>query len=108
MTDTIALHDGTILTNVHPADKCLLANCCIHHPSDHPLNAAPLAWMGEQIPVMHRVCEHGLRHPDPDALRFAMVRGDWMVVEAVSSVHLVEENCDGCCRADAAEGEQNA
>lgn len=96
--DTIALHDGTILSGVHPATMCLLGNCCIHNPSDHPLNTAPLSWMGHDIRIMHRVCEHGLQHPDPDAIQFAMTVGDWMTVEAVTSVHLVEKNCDGCCR----------
>lgn len=45
-----------------------------------------------------RICEHGLRHPDPDDLRVKVMSLQLITVEAISSVHLVEENCDGCCR----------
>ena len=98
MTELIALHDGTILQNVHPAGTCALEHCCIHNPSDHPLRGAPLAWMGPPIRSMARVCEHGLHHPDPDDLAFKAATLDWITMEAITSVHLVAENCDGCCR----------
>ena len=98
MSERLVLHDGSILIGVHDIGFYLLEHCAIHNPSEHPLNTAPLSWMGDDIRIMHRVCEHGLQHPDPDALNFAMSVGNWMTVEAVTSVHLVEENCDGCCR----------
>ena len=98
--DTIALHDGTILTGVHMPDECLGPNCCIHNPSDHPLRETPLAWLGE-IRAMFRVCEHGYFHPDPDDLAFLMQAWRTRDVEAISSVHLMRENCDGCCHESA-------
>lgn len=52
---------------------------------------------GDVIEFERRVCEHEYFHPDPDDLQFKMSMMDWMTVEAISSVHLVSENCDGCC-----------
>lgn len=95
MADMIALHGGQILGGVHPAETCLLEHCCIHGPSDHPLNTAPLEWVGGI--GMFRMCKHEILHPDPDDIAFKMATGQWMTVEAITSVHLVEENCDGCC-----------
>ncbi len=97
MTDVIALHDGTIMSGVHTAGSCFGPNCCIHNPSDHPLNTAPLSWMGGSVRAMSRVCKHGFHHPDPDDIAFKMLLLDWMTVEAITSVHLMKENCDGCC-----------
>ena len=95
MTQVI-LHDGRTL-NTHSPEQCGLKDyCCIHNPSDHPLKDAPFEWLDE-IKAIYRVCEHGVLHPDPDSLRFRMAVGDFSMVEAISSVHLVEENCDGCC-----------
>lgn len=96
--DIIALHDGTILTNVHSANSCDLEYCCIHNPSDHPLRNAPLTWMGPPIRTMGRVCAHGKYHPDPDDLAFKTATLDWIATEAIMSAHMVVENCDGCCR----------
>jgi hypothetical protein len=96
MSEILALHSGKILENVHDAGTCLGDHCCVHSPSDHPLNTAPLDWWWE-FRHMVRVCEHGVSHPDPDDLMFKQIIGDWLTVEAISSVHLMKENCDGCC-----------
>jgi len=97
MTDnTVTLYDGTLLSGVHAPDECFLEHCCIHNPSDHPLRTAPLAWMGG-VRAMFRVCDHGLHHPDPDDTTFMLASFRWMDVEAIASVHLMRENCDGCC-----------
>lgn len=94
--EPIALHDGRIL-QVHDAGTCFTPlACCIHHPSDHALNTAPLDWW--QGVGMMRVCEHGFRHPDPDDIAFKMSTGNFIMVEAISSVHLVSDHCDGCCQ----------
>ena len=95
---TLTLHGGRRLVGIHPEKSCLLDHCAIHNPSDHPLNAAPFQW-SEELRLLTRVCEHGFRHPDPDDLDFKMFCMDWITVEAISSVHMMEENCDGCCHA---------
>lgn len=94
--EPIALYDGRIL-QVHERANCMLEHCSIHNPSTHPLNHAPLVWE-QEIHTMMRVCEHGFRHPDPDDTAFKMAIGDWLLVEAIHSVHLMSENCDGCCQ----------
>lgn len=97
MTDDIVLYSGAVLTNIHSEDSCFLEHCAIHNPSEHPLRNAPMDWYGGDIRALVRVCEHGLQHPDPDDLRFKLAIGDFITVEALTSVHLVAENCDGCC-----------
>lgn len=95
---TLKLADGRTLKNVHLKGTCLLAHCAVHNPSKHPLDSAPFDWLGGHIAHLQRVCEHGYRHPDPDDLKFHEAIGAFLTVEAILSVHLMEENCDGCCR----------
>lgn len=97
MISEMPLYGGGKLLGIHSEDSCLLDHCAIHNPSDHPLNAAPFSWF-EEVRALNRVCGHGFHHPDPDDLRFKMFAGDWITVEAISSVHLMKENCDGCCQ----------
>ncbi len=70
-SDLLVLHDGRTM-QTHGPDVCFGPYCCIHNPSDHPLNTAPLTWLAEMA-LMFRVCKHGAVHPDPDALRFHML-----------------------------------
>lgn len=95
--EELTLYDGNKLVGVHPDGSCLGEFCAIHRPSDHPLNAAPFGWY-EEVKALMRVCDHGWWHPDPDDIRFKIGIMAWAVVEAITSVHLVEENCDGCCQ----------
>jgi hypothetical protein len=81
--DVIALHNGDIL-EVHAPEKCAGRACCIHDPSDHPLNRAPLNWRSDRR-IMERVCDHGIGHPDPDDVAVRTVDGE--------GIH----TCDGCC-----------
>lgn len=81
--DLTFLHDGTLL-HVHEQDQCTGRPCCIHAPSDHPLNMAPLHWRGDRR-IMERICTHGVGHPDPDDLK---VQSSW-----AEQVH----GCCGCC-----------
>ena len=86
--DLIGLHDGRVLVT-HPPQRCAGNACCIHNPSVHPLDTAPLHWRGD-IGLMERTCPHGIGHPDPDDIAYkARVTGDdgW-------GVH----GCDGCCQ----------
>lgn len=98
----VTLHDGTTLVT-HDESECLLPRSCpIHSPSDHPLNSAPMQWVTELSQLL-RVCEHGITHPDPDDLRVKTFLGglkNLLLVEAITSVHLVAENCDGCCHSE--------
>ena len=97
MSETLTLHNGRKLIGIHPKGTCIFGRCAIHNPSDHPLKDAPFLWY-EEVRHLVRVCEHGFHHPDPDDLYFKSAMMDLVTVEAISSVHLVEENCDGCCR----------
>lgn len=96
--EPIALHDGRIL-QVHEEDVCIGPHCCIHRPSDHPLKNAPLDWW--QGWGMMRVCEHGFTHPDPDDLNVKValhgIFEGLALIEAITSVHMMKEHCDGCC-----------
>jgi hypothetical protein len=70
---------------VHSPDVCTGRHCCIHNPSEHPLNGSPLNWRGH---VMERVCGHGVGHPDPDDRAWRRQTG-----RPTADVH----GCDGCC-----------
>lgn len=79
---------GGVLTGVHSPNACAGRACAIHHPSDHPLAAAPLNWRADRR-IMERLCVHGIGHPDPDDAAYrAEAFGD------TDTVH----GCDGCCR----------
>lgn len=84
MRDIIGLIGGGIM-EVHDPAACAGQACCVHNPSDHPLNTAPLDWW-PIVRIMVRVCEHTVPHPDPDDIR---VR----TMARFFSHHL----CDGCC-----------
>lgn len=78
-------------TNVHDPAACAGRACCIHNPSDHPLNAAPLNWR-EDRGLMERICEHGVGHPDKNHLDYVRrERGDNAAYG--EAIH----GCDGCC-----------
>ncbi len=82
--DLIGMYRGTPLI-VHRPDVCAGHFCCIHNPSDHPLDKAPLNWRGH---VMERICRHGIGHPDPDDLAWR---------ERVGRDSAPVHGCDGCC-----------
>jgi hypothetical protein len=89
--ETFITETGQRIANVHPRDKCSGGNCPIHNPSEHYLAEAPRHWVGSKM-LMERICEHGVHHPDPDALaHLARVYG--AVTAAQAGVH----TCDGCC-----------
>ena len=77
------------LKSVHPARACAARGCAIHnHPSDHPLNDAPLNWRDDRG-ILERICEHGIGHPDHDSALYLKSIG-----LGIQNVH----GCDGCCR----------
>jgi hypothetical protein len=82
LTNVQIVHYGDVATSlgtadllfVHKETQCKtrdreIIGCCIHAPSDHPLNKAVLAWVPE-AKQMIRVCDHGEGHTDPDDLAF--------------------------------------
>jgi len=89
--ETFLTETGQRILNVHRAGDCSGGNCPIHNPSEHYLADAPRHYVGDKQ-LMERVCEHGVHHPDPDALaHLARVHGaEWA---AEIGVH----TCDGCC-----------
>ena len=90
--DIVGMFTGGPLV-VHDADACQGQHCCIHNPSAHPLNTAPLYWRGH---VMERICKHRVGHPDPDDVAWRARAG-----LPDPSVH----GCDGCCHREVIEGE---
>lgn len=76
------------LSRTHSPSNCAGRGCAIHnHPSQHPLNDAPINWVND-TGVLERVCEHKVGHPDADAAEFQAAQGrDYL------NIH----TCDGCC-----------
>lgn len=79
------LDEDVRLANVHDPALCESRGCAIHdHPSDHPLNAAPLNWRSDRA-ILERICEHGIGHPDADSAQY------------LESIGRGNENVHGCC-----------
>lgn len=79
------------LGNVHPESACKGSDCCIHRPSDHHMVDWPMNFRADRVPpIMERLCEHGIGHPDPDDMAYheRSNHGDYLGVHG----------CDGCCR----------
>lgn len=81
------------LQYVHSPEMCSGAKgCAIHNrPSEHPLNCATMVWRDGKdmfVPVLERICEHKIGHPDHDSAEYlkSIGRGKW-------NIH----TCDGCC-----------
>jgi hypothetical protein len=90
--DAIFLPDGTLL-QTHSEDECIRAYCSIHNPSDHPLRDAPQLW-NSRFKTMHRMCDHGYVHLDPDDFMFKWRMGLSLATLAIIRRH----DCDDCCR----------
>lgn len=81
----LVLSDGRCL-HVHPPISCAFDEvCAVHKPSEHDQREWPIDW---QNGILVRSCGHGIWHPDPDALAYAVSQGaEWRA----------EHECDGCC-----------
>lgn len=80
--------DGYRLTNVHDPKRCMGRGCAIHgHPGPHPLREHPLNWRVDRG-ILERICDHGVGHPDADAVEFQR-----MIGQSSANVH----GCCGCC-----------
>ncbi len=78
------------VVSVHTENKCAGEHCCIHNPSNHHMKDWPTNWR-QDLGIMERMCEHGIGHPDPDALAFVR-KTNPKLAEALG-IH----GCDGCC-----------
>lgn len=76
------------LIRVHSPGVCADRGCAIHnHPSDHPLNEAPLTWENDTYRLA-RICHHQVAHPDVDSAVY---------LRSIGADHLNIHTCDGCC-----------
>lgn len=79
---------------LHSRAKCSgrRSPCVIHSPSDHHMKDWMMCFRFDiEVPLVERICQHGVGHPDPDSLRYFLERGDYE--------HLSVHGCDGCCAA---------
>jgi hypothetical protein len=59
---------GQVMSGIHRIDKdCILHGCSVHNPTNHSMVEWPTSFR-EDTGMMERVCEHGVGHPDPNAL----------------------------------------
>lgn len=79
----------------HPEDVCQGEYCCIHNPSDHQMVDWPLILRGDRIPLMERICPHGIGHPDPDCLDY--LRRVDPPKDDQDFWHWEIHGCDWCC-----------
>lgn len=77
---------------VHLKDNCKGNNCVIHNPSKHCMSSFPTHWRSDRG-IMERICPHGIGHPDPDDVAFAIKH----LSEAQTKYYSVH-GCDGCCK----------
>lgn len=83
---------GKTVLQTHSFEDCKGEFCCLHNPSSHPLDRAPLNWRGDRG-MMERICGHGVGHPDPDDLAFKR-----SVMPDYENYAFGVHGCDGCCR----------
>lgn len=90
---------AVVLNRTHPSNACAGEHCVIHNPSDHPMREFNLHWRQRNrpfdvgLPIMERLCPHGVGHPDPDHIA-AVEKLHGTATAIAESVH----GCDGCCR----------
>jgi|SRR6478735_10796466 len=98
-SDIIATHFQGPVTTHGPA-LCVGEYCCIHNPSPHHMVEWPLQFrLDRRDSLAERICEHGIGHPDPDAV--AYIHGRLAEVGAPKShmLDVVLHGCCGCCGA---------
>ena len=84
---------------IHGPDTCAETVCVFHNPSNHHMVTWPKELRTDWgVPLIERLCQHGIGHPDPDSVAWLMRMGH----EGFGT-----HGCDGCCRsidADVKEG----
>lgn len=61
----VIMPNGQVLVDIHSINLCASYACSIHHPSQH-LMVGMLQVYDFDKKLMQRVCNHGVKHPDPD------------------------------------------
>jgi len=81
----------------HKPDTCKGQHCIFHNPTPHkmrdwPMNLRTDSWAA---PLIERMCEHGVGHPDPDSADYL----DRMMgyTEKEKKYGFSVHGCDGCC-----------
>ena len=75
---------GGTKIRTHSRGECAGYWCCIHNPSPHHMRAWEQYWDDTDL-VMHRICQHGEMHPDPDD------------PNEFRAAKYHKGNCCGCC-----------
>lgn len=79
---------------VHDPSHCEGEICCIHNPSDHVMKDFKKLFRSRfGMPLIERICPHGVGHPDPDHLSSYKEKYGEKAAR-YESIH----GCDGCCR----------
>lgn len=79
---------GQRLTRTHPPNSgCEEHGCVIHNPTLEAQMIGETFWSLAHG-RMERICEHGVHHPDPDAVAWRLRKGLFPNVD---------HDCDGCC-----------
>lgn len=76
---------------VHDELSCGGWGCPIHKPSAHKMVDWPMRLHHSTVPLVERLCEHNIRHPDPDSVA-------WLARTTGMRINLFgHTSCDGCC-----------
>lgn len=74
---------------VHARGRCAGDHCAIHNPSMHGMIEEPMILRTDRgVPLIERLCVHGVGHPDPDSVAF---------LDAHEQPGFDVHGCDGCC-----------
>lgn len=80
------------IVKTHGSAACAGETCCVHNPSDHHMRDWPLVFNMNKAGMGERVCEHFVKHPDPDAVAHFKLKFPIFIYKG-----LVVHNCCGCC-----------
>jgi hypothetical protein len=113
----LGMQIGEAVLMTHPRSVCEGRDipCCIHSPSGHHMATWPMNWRAD-TKIMERLCPHGVGHPDPDHMAYALSLTPehdcpdeplgtspvpaWWAEEKCRYPHLEWQGvhgCDGCC-----------
>ena len=52
--------------SLHPEETCKGQVCVVHNPLNHHMREWPMVWREDRLPpIVERICECGVGHPDP-------------------------------------------